>query len=194
MSIVELPGALREAPGAQLGAAVLAASAAAAAASRLALVPLPPPSARKPYDTFAVFYQQRYLAEHREAGTRILHCLGTVLMVALLARTPVLAVALLTGIAAGLAVAPFLRFLDRGGLVEFALLIVIFLSTGSALCGSLLTTVSVPFVAYGCAWAGHFFVEHNTPATFVYPTWSLVSDFVMMVELATGALTLWKKA
>ena len=32
---------------------------------------------------------------------------------------------------------------------------------------------------YGCAWVGHFFFEHNKPATFKYPLYSFMGDWVM---------------
>ena len=41
---------------------------------------------------------------------------------------------------------------------------------------------------YGGAWVGHFFYEHNRPATFDYPLYSLRADWVMYWQMLTGKL------
>ena len=46
----------------------------------------------------------------------------------------------------------------------------------------------VPFVGYGFAWVGHFFFEKNRPATFKYPVYSLMGDWVMLKDMLTGKI------
>lgn len=46
----------------------------------------------------------------------------------------------------------------------------------------------IPAVGYGCAWIGHFFFEHNRPATFRHPLYSLAGDWVMFAQALTGRL------
>ncbi len=44
----------------------------------------------------------------------------------------------------------------------------------------------VPVIGYGFAWAGHFYFEHNTPATFKHPFYSLAGDWVMWKDIIVG--------
>ncbi len=39
---------------------------------------------------------------------------------------------------------------------------------------------------YAFAWAGHYFFEHNRPATFRYPLYSFMGDWRMWWEIVTG--------
>ena len=48
--------------------------------------------------------------------------------------------------------------------------------------------LALPVVGYGFAWIGHFFFEHNRPATFKYPVYSLIGDWVMLKDFLTGKL------
>jgi hypothetical protein len=48
--------------------------------------------------------------------------------------------------------------------------------------------LAVPVVGYLPAWIGHFFVEHNRPATFGYARFSLMADFKMLGHALRGQL------
>lgn len=51
-----------------------------------------------------------------------------------------------------------------------------------------LLLLGMPLAGYGFAWVGHFFFEHNRPATFQYPLYSLLGDWVMFKDMLTGRI------
>jgi hypothetical protein len=73
-----------------------------------------------------------------------------------------------------------LHYLGTGGL--FVVIAVALASGRPALLWLL------PVVGYGFAWAAHFFVEKNRPATFTHPLWSLGADFVMFGKMLRGRM------
>lgn len=97
----------------------------------------------KRYRTFAEFYPY-YLSEHRHPMCRLLHYIGSTLVLI------VLCYALATA--------------------QHHLL------------------WSLPLFGYGFAWVGHFFIEKNRPATFTYPLFSLIGDWVMYKDFLLGKL------
>lgn len=51
--------------------------------------------------------------------------------------------------------------------------------------------ILVAFVqAYTLAWVGHFFFEHNRPATFRHPLWSFAGDWRMWWDILRGRVSL----
>ena len=45
---------------------------------------------------------------------------------------------------------------------------------------------TLPIIGYGFAWLGHFLFEKNRPATFQYPFYSLMADWVMLFDAIQG--------
>ncbi|MFY9479228.1 MAG: Mpo1-like protein [Pseudomonadota bacterium] len=56
--------------------------------------------------------------------------------------------------------------------------------------GSWLWLLAAPLAGYGFAWVGHFVFEKNRPATFEYPLYSFMGDWVMLWQSLTGKLRL----
>ena len=50
----------------------------------------------------------------------------------------------------------------------------------------------IPITGYGFAWIGHFFFEKNKPATFKYPLYSLIGDWVMFKDILFGKESILK--
>jgi hypothetical protein len=48
--------------------------------------------------------------------------------------------------------------------------------------------LAIPLCGYGFAWLGHFGFEHNRPATFTHPFYSLAGDWVMWWQTLTGRI------
>jgi len=48
----------------------------------------------------------------------------------------------------------------------------------------------LPVVGYGFAWIGHFFFEKNRPATFTYPLYSFIGDWIMLKDIFSGKVKL----
>jgi len=48
-------------------------------------------------------------------------------------------------------------------------------------------------IGYSFAWVGHFVYEGNKPATFIYPSYSLIGDFRMWYDAVMGNIPgIWK--
>ena len=58
----------------------------------------------------------------------------------------------------------------------------------SLLTGQLMLLWLLPIAGYGFAWLGHFKFEYNKPATFHYPLYSLMGDWVMYKDILLGRI------
>jgi hypothetical protein len=79
---------------------------------------------------------------------------------------------------------PATRALHAAGTITGTALLVAFAATGR---WRWLPVALVP--GYAAAWVGHFFVEHNRPATFKHPLWSFMGDYKMVALMLAGRMS-----
>eukprot|EP00048_Salpingoeca_helianthica_P016386 m.232036 g.232036 ORF g.232036 m.232036 type:complete len:218 (-) comp18562_c0_seq1:184-837(-) len=139
----------------------------------------------KPYTNFAEFYPF-YKTQHSDSTCRLSHVVGTSLVTLTFVLAPGTLVAALLAGSLGMLLSPLLAGFQTG-IAEGAILVLTFLLTTKSLTGKLWLGFFVLVAGYACAWYGHFFHEHNMPATFIYPTYSLLSDFKMFFNILTQA-------
>ena len=65
-------------------------------------------------------------------------------------------------------------------------ILVLFMLTYSLLSQQYILLWSLPLIGYSFAWVGHFFFEKNKPATFIYPLYSFIGDWVMLFDYLRG--------
>lgn len=138
-------------------------------------------AATKPFSTFEEFYPF-YISQHEDQTCRRLHFIGTALILIFSVFEPHVISSMIMAAIMGYGVFAATRHIDHG-IIEMAAMLGTFLIFMRKLTGSWFKAVAVPVVAYGFAWAGHFYFEHNKPATFIYPMFSLAGDFRLFSEI-----------
>ncbi|MGC8120463.1 Mpo1-like protein [Marinobacter sp. VGCF2001] len=67
-------------------------------------------------------------------------------------------------------------------------LLVLLVALWAVFSGKLIWLWALPVIGYGFAWVGHFRYEKNRPATFKYPVYSLMGDWVMFRDMLIGRI------
>jgi hypothetical protein len=70
----------------------------------------------------------------------------------------------------------------------FGTALVLILATVAIWSGNYWLLAAMPVAGYFFAWLSHAAIEHNRPATFTHPLWSLAADFRMFWYWVTGRL------
>src|SRR5258706_14698072 len=77
---------------------------------------------------------------------------------------------------------------ERAGVLHAIGSVLAVVMLGLAFAINLWFLIAVPLVGYAFAWYAHFFVEHNRPATFEHPFYSLAADYRMLFLMMAGKM------
>jgi hypothetical protein len=147
---------------------------------------IPPltPASTKPFGTFEEFFPF-YMSQHQDTTCRRLHIIGTsAILFYSLFETFVIPSLILGGMIG------YVSFLAtrsiETGIIEGFITLFTYLFFMKRFTKTWWKGLIVPIVAYSFAWYGHYAYEHNKPATFIYPLFSLLGDFRMCFETYMG--------
>jgi hypothetical protein len=142
---------------------------------------------QKIFSSFEEFYPF-YLSQHADPTCQRLHIIGTstIIVLSLMSGFPFnnvscLVPAMVIGCAAGILTTSLPH-----GIAEAVVLLATYLFTVRATGGKASKAVMFILIGYAFAWVGHFYFEMNRPATFIYPTYSLMGDFKMWYEVVSN--------
>mmetsp|Transcript_26663 Transcript_26663/g.74539 ORF Transcript_26663/g.74539 Transcript_26663/m.74539 type:complete len:186 (+) Transcript_26663:51-608(+) len=142
-------------------------------------------SDKKPFGSFGEFFPF-YLNEHSDPVCRLLHVIGTTIVsayVLIFHRAAILHMVFAGSI--GFMACEIFRFSDHGAL-EAAVIFSLFVIMNATFSNKI--GYEPILIGYFFAWVGHFYFEQNKPATFIYPAYSLASDYYMMYLVYTRQL------
>ena len=142
-----------------------------------------PSNNKQEYQTFDKFYPL-YVSEHQNAECRMLHFVGTSLVLCILLSDSNLLFSLMPALMTGLGLRTVTKSMEHG-LFELTGMMYVFCKVHHGITGNFRKPLRVLLVGYGFAWVGHFVFELNRPATFVHSIFSLFGDFRMWYDMVT---------
>lgn len=140
----------------------------------------------KPYVTFAEFFPF-YMSQHAETTCRRLHVVGTSIFALGGVMDPKILLPMLPAVLVGLGMCYWTADISHG-FYEFIVMLTVLMGSSRVVNGDysgVKKMFSFVLIGYGFAWVGHFIFEKNTPATFIYPSFSLLGDFRLFFETIT---------
>lgn len=142
-------------------------------------------TAIKKFTDFESFYPY-YLTQHTNEICRRLHVIGVSVLTVMIVLDFHILVSSLIAISLSLPTFYLTTHIETG-FVELSVLFLTFLLSMRYFKKSWKKGVSTLFIMYAFAWIGHFFFEKNKPATFIYPTFSMMGDARLWFDTVTLA-------
>jgi len=144
------------------------------------------PHANKRFATWRAFFPF-YMSEHSDPVCRVLHVVGTSLSSLFFITRPTLLISFVTALAVAF-MASELLIATPNGAIEGAIMVTVYVMMSYY--QSRRFGWEPLLIGYAFAWVGHFVFEKNKPATFLYPSYSLASDYAMLFNIVSGKTSL----